>query len=747
MKKILSLLLASALLLSALPLFGVSAAESDTNKIKLLSALEIMVGDPDGNFRTQDPVSRAEFAKIAVAASPYADLVATGAPVSPFSDVPYTHWSAPYVLLAVNNGIVKGYTDGSFRPDGTVLYEEAVTMLLHLLGYSDADFGLAWPYGQMATAKSLSLTDGVSASVGEPLDRGDAMTLVYNLLDTPAKAGGADYIQTLGYTRIEDAVLIATAAEEVSVGAGKVLTSAGTYRIGTDYDSTQTGRRGDIILKNRDEVKTFLPQDQQCETYSVYQVLSDDVMVMKNGTLSKLGLGKSLTVYHEGRGTALSALLNTLTVGDSLTVYRDANGTPDYATVSTDDLVGPITVQNANWLTATGLKNPEIMKNGARVTATDIAPNDIIYYSTALNRVFAYRKQVTGVYEKALPNQDQPTSVVVSGTTYAIEGASALDQLASGGIAIGSSVTLLLGKSGGIADVITPQGSVVGYLTQTGTKSYETDASLGTYTGYYATVIAPDGESYTYITDRDYKNSKNRVVQVTFDGAGVAKITTARPSVTVSGAVDADNNKIGNKSVAPDVKILDVSTTDVDETALWTSVYLKRLDGMTLSASSVLYAQTNDQGQISLLILKDATGDMFDYVLITKAEETVSDTRVSGQYTYLKEGTSHTAMTNGTTFGIKTRTGAKMVSSPAGVQKLSALTRISEGITQITPTTLIANGTEYRVSDRVQVYTRDANYGYNLIPITDLTLEGNRISAYHDGLPKQGGQVRIIIVE
>lgn len=745
MKKCLSVVLALALALSALPLFSVAAEESDTNKIALLSALEIMVGDPDGDFRLNAPVSRAEFAKIAVAASPYGDLVAIGAPVSPFSDVPYTHWAAPYVLLAVNNGIVKGYTDATFRPDGTVLYEEAVTMLLHLLGYSDADFGLAWPYGQMATAKSLGLTDGVSAKVGEPLDRGDALALVYQLLDTPAKNSSADYLTTLGYSRVEDAVLIATSAEEVSVGAGKILTSAGTYRIDDSYDTAQTGRRGDIILKNRDEMKVFLPQTQQTETYSVYQVLSDDVMVMKNGTLSKLGLGKSLTVYHEGKTTALSALLNTLSVGDSLTVYKDAAGTPDYATVSTDDLVGPITVKNTNWLAATGLSNPEVMKNGSRVTASDITTNDIIYYSTALNRVFAYRKQVTGVYEKALPNRDQPTSVVVSGTTYAIEGADALDKLASGGsVNIGSSVTLLLGKSGDIADVITPQGSVTGYLTQTGTKSYETDASTGTYTGYYATVVLPDGEAYEYITDREYDSSINHVVNVSFDSTGTAKITTARQSGTVYGKVNASKNRLGTKSVAADVEILDVSTTDSDETALWTSVYLQRLDGMTVSAGSVLYVETNDQNQISKLILKNCTGDMYDYVLITKAEETVNDTLVRGEYTYLKDGTSQTATTNGRTFGIKSRTGALMIGTGMGVEKLSALSRVDDAITTLTPGRLVTDEGEFLISDRVQVYTRDASYGYHLVPIDTIDADSGRITAYYD---KSGNRVRIIIVE
>lgn len=748
MKKWISIVLSLSLLLSALPLFSVAAVdETDNNKMALLSALEIMSGDPDGNFRLEDSVSRAEFAKIAVAASQYKDLVAVGAPVSPFSDVPYTHWAAPYVQLAVNNGIVKGYTDATFRPDGTVLYEEAVTMLLNLLGYSDSDFGLAWPYGQMATAKSLGLTDNVTASVGAPLNRRDAMTLVYQLLKTPTKTQGTDYITTLGYTWSEDVVLIATSEEEVSVGAGKILTSSGTYRMADSFDRTQIGRRGDVILENRDTLKVFLPDEQKTENYSVYQVLSDDVMVMKNGTLSKLGMGKSLTVYYEGRSATLSSLLSTLSVGDGITVYKDAQGTPDYAVVSTDNLVGPITVTGSNWLASTGLSNPEVMKNGTRVTLSDITTNDVIYYSTALNRVFAYRKQVTGVYEKALPNRDQPTSIVVSGTTYAIEGASALEKLSSGGsIGLGESVTLLLGKSDEVADVMTPQGSLVGYLTRTGTKSYETGTTVGTYSGYYAAVTLPDGESYEYITDKDYESYINRVVTVRFGSDGTASISRYNTSSSFSGTVSAAKSKIGSKTVAADVEILDVSTTDSSKTGLTTRVYLARLDGITLNSEKVLYVKTNDLGQISQLILENQTGDMYDYVLITKATET-ADPSLSGQYTYLSGGIEQTARSSSALFGIKGRTGAQMTISNAGVERLTALSRIDSGITEVTASKLVANGKEYLVSDRVEVYQKNSQYEYSMVPISEVSKDSGNLIAYYDKDSASGGRIRIIVIE
>lgn len=80
---------------------------NDEDIMSLLSELNIMVGDDDGNLRLDDNVSRAEFAKIAVASSSYKDTVATGLKVSPFKDVTYTHWSAPYIKAAVSAGIAE----------------------------------------------------------------------------------------------------------------------------------------------------------------------------------------------------------------------------------------------------------------------------------------------------------------------------------------------------------------------------------------------------------------------------------------------------------------------------------------------------------------------------------------------------------------------------------------------------------------------------------------------------------------
>ena len=82
MKKIISFVLAAAMSLSTLPVLA--DWNNDEDIMSLLSELNIMVGDDDGNLRLDDNVSRAEFAKIAVASSSYKATGATGLKVAPF---------------------------------------------------------------------------------------------------------------------------------------------------------------------------------------------------------------------------------------------------------------------------------------------------------------------------------------------------------------------------------------------------------------------------------------------------------------------------------------------------------------------------------------------------------------------------------------------------------------------------------------------------------------------------------------
>ena len=188
MKKLYSLILVLAMVLSLCP--SVSLAQNsydEQSAITLVKTLGIMVGDESGNMHLDKMVSRAEFSKIAVVMSKYRKTVAPHVNISVFSDCTFKHWAAPYVKVAVTNGIITGYPDGTFRPENTVTLEEAVTVMLKLMGYTNEDFGTSWPYGQMGIASGAHLLDNIDKGVGSTLSRRDVIKLVCNTLSANPK--------------------------------------------------------------------------------------------------------------------------------------------------------------------------------------------------------------------------------------------------------------------------------------------------------------------------------------------------------------------------------------------------------------------------------------------------------------------------------------------------------------------------------------------------------------------------------
>ena len=163
-KRILSLLLAAVVLLGSAPAAFAASEVSDSVIEQVVRAAGIMVGDASGNMNLDKTVTRAEYAKMLVAASTYKDKVSGVSNSSPFSDVPYTHWAAGYIKTAVAQGWLTGYLDGSYKPDNTVTLEEAATGALKLLGYTTEDFSGSYPYGQLALYESLGLDTKVTAA-------------------------------------------------------------------------------------------------------------------------------------------------------------------------------------------------------------------------------------------------------------------------------------------------------------------------------------------------------------------------------------------------------------------------------------------------------------------------------------------------------------------------------------------------------------------------------------------------------
>lgn len=108
----------------------VSADKWYNNAVSTLCNMGVIGGYADGTFLPDAPISRAEFAKIAVSF-----MQNNGsATYNYFTDVKTTDWFAPYVTAAKDAGLIEGYSDGSFKPESKITRAEACAIVNRTLG-------------------------------------------------------------------------------------------------------------------------------------------------------------------------------------------------------------------------------------------------------------------------------------------------------------------------------------------------------------------------------------------------------------------------------------------------------------------------------------------------------------------------------------------------------------------------------------------------------------------------------------
>jgi hypothetical protein len=98
----------------------------------------LVSGYDDGTFRPDNNITRAEYTKLVIEAF---DIRVNGA-ATMFEDV-IGHWAEPYINEAANTYLIVGVGDGMFEPDAALTREDAITILLRILTYSNAEIAEA----------------------------------------------------------------------------------------------------------------------------------------------------------------------------------------------------------------------------------------------------------------------------------------------------------------------------------------------------------------------------------------------------------------------------------------------------------------------------------------------------------------------------------------------------------------------------------------------------------------------------
>ena len=195
LKKVLSLVLCVAMMLSVM-VVGAGAAFSDQSKIKnteavdACTALNIIGGYPDGSFKPEGNITRAEVTKmicVALNGGKEPNLATNATPT--FSDVrtnANSAWAEKYIESCYAQGIVSGVGAGKFAPAGNVTGTQLAKMLLVALGYKSENEGFtgnAWATNVNTIASAKGLYAGLEKmDVSAALTRDSAARMIWNAL-------------------------------------------------------------------------------------------------------------------------------------------------------------------------------------------------------------------------------------------------------------------------------------------------------------------------------------------------------------------------------------------------------------------------------------------------------------------------------------------------------------------------------------------------------------------------------------
>ena len=105
----------------------VTRADWYNTAVSTLSSMGIITGYPDGTFRPNAAITRAEFAAIAARFDSNGDKT-----TAKFSDIA-THWAKDEISIAYNNGWINGYPNGTFGPQRDITRAETMTLVNRVL--------------------------------------------------------------------------------------------------------------------------------------------------------------------------------------------------------------------------------------------------------------------------------------------------------------------------------------------------------------------------------------------------------------------------------------------------------------------------------------------------------------------------------------------------------------------------------------------------------------------------------------
>ena len=617
-KRLASLALAMVLALGLVPYMAPEASAiggfsdvtdmTTAQNVEVLQMMGVVDGMSSGVFNPMGTLTRAQFCKMAVEAMGQGDRANIYQNYTIFPDVKPGYWAAGYVNLAVRSDpkLISGYADGTFGPNNTINYGQAVTILMRMLGYKDEDVSAVWPDGYIDQAMAIGLCDGVSLSAGTAVNRAQAAQLFMNLLNCDQKEGGKFYTK-LG-TPV-DAILLDGNAKDAA-GNPILRTSVQDYVLaGNPGSGLLSGRKGVVILNGAGEAVTFVPTNEGTSRNITIAMAETTTITDSSGTKysvaadAKVYIGESSYSYVE-RFTYLSAgTLATLYINDKGRVETVFVG----STTSDDAVIVAQDGSTEGFALLTDRTDYTIYKHGERVTSRSLKKFDVATYSASNNTVYVSDNRITVYYQDAYPNAASPSRIKATGIIGTGEdGYLEVMPCAMASLAecrVGQTITLLLTENNKVAGVSTnsaARGNAIGFVGKDGVRLFnglEGDSSaiknLTDYTGQLVSVSSSNRDS------------------VTLGRVG---------GQSIRGDFYVSEGRVGSAELAADVQIYTTAQGN-----MLSQVALSDLTENIISSDQVLFAHKNYADKVDILVLENTTGDSLYYGRVFVSTKTTGE--------------------------------------------------------------------------------------------------------------------------
>ncbi len=395
LKRLIATLIALSMLLSlsafAAEFKDVEKGSTHEKAIDVLSDIGIVKGYEDGNYKPDKEVTRAEITSLLMR---MVNLSITGieVPNSYYTDVASNHWAVYDINTATDQGVIAGFGDGIFGPDRSVTYEQAVKMIVCLLGYdkkaTDTDNGyMGWPEGYMRAAREMGLLTNTQMDQKANAPRKIIAQLLYNALeiqmaDADGKVTNNSILKT--YLQIEKTSGMIVANSKTTLDNNEsvikedeiqIQTSDGVisrYKVGLNTEAIDMLGINVVAYTKYDETKTnktILNLSTQGSTETV-TVKAEDIVSFNSSKL----------VYETDKSTG-----RTKEVGFSGGIKIIYNGKfIDTAAFFSSSLKN-ITMGEINVTASSGVSLVEITSYKNYVVKSVDTNNEVIYIDTALS--------------------------------------------------------------------------------------------------------------------------------------------------------------------------------------------------------------------------------------------------------------------------------------------------------------------------------------------------------------------------